>query len=159
MGQFKLDRDNPEATPEAGKVMIAFACLAIVAFAVSWGPLVWAVNSEMYPLRYRSVCLAIATAGNWVFNFLISFFTRFITDKIHYLYGLVFAACCGVLVCIVFFFVMETKDRTLEEIDTMYVQHVNPITSARWDSGARGAKEIPRNSTAEASLATNDQAA
>lgn len=28
---------------------------------------------------------------------------------------------------------IETKDRSLEEIDTMYLLHVNPITSASWD--------------------------
>ena len=58
--------------------------------------------------------------------------TRFITDEIDYLYGLVFAGCCAVIVVIVFFFVIESKGRTLEEIDTMYVMRVNPITSAKW---------------------------
>lgn len=62
----------------------------------------------------------------------MSFFTRYITDAIDYLYGLVFAGCCAALAVIVFLFVIESKDRTLEEIDTMYVQHVNPITSAKW---------------------------
>lgn len=38
------------------------------------------------------------------------------------------------LVVIVFLFVIESKDRTLEEIDTMYVRHVNPIKSGDWDS-------------------------
>ncbi|KAJ3496086.1 hypothetical protein NLG97_g2924 [Lecanicillium saksenae] len=134
VGHFALDRDHPENTPAAGRVLITFSCLAIVAFAVSWGPLVWAVNAELYPLRYRSVCMGLATASNWFWNFMLSFFTRFITDKIDYLYGLVFAGCCGALVFIVFFFVIESKDRTLEEIDTMYVQRVNPITSVKWDS-------------------------
>jgi SP family sugar:H+ symporter-like MFS transporter len=63
----------------------------------------------------------------------MSFFTRFITDAIDYLYGLVFAGCCAVLVLIVFFFLIESKDRSLEEIDTMYLLHVNPITSGKWD--------------------------
>lgn len=48
----------------------------------------------------------------------MSFFTRFITDAIDYLYGLVFGGCCAALVAIVFFFVIESKDRSLEEIDT-----------------------------------------
>jgi SP family sugar:H+ symporter-like MFS transporter len=39
----------------------------------------------------------------------------------------VFAGCCAALFFIVFFFVIESKDRTLEEIDQMYVDHVNPI--------------------------------
>lgn len=62
------------------------------------------------------------------------FSTRFITDDIDYFYGLIFAGCCAALVLVVFFFVIESKDRTLEEIDTMYIQHVNPITSSRWDA-------------------------
>ncbi|KAL7805091.1 hexose transporter-like protein [Trichoderma aethiopicum] len=134
VGHFALDHENPMLTPKAGSALVTFSCLAIAAFAVSWGPLVWTVNAELYPIRYRSFCMGIATASNWFWNFLISFFTRFITDKIDYFYGLIFAGCCAALVVIVFFFLIESKDRTLEEIDTMYVQHVNPITSSRWNA-------------------------
>ncbi|KAI0170172.1 general substrate transporter [Pestalotiopsis sp. NC0098] len=133
VGQYLLDHDNPSATPTAGSVLIVFSCLAIAAFATTWGPIVWAAVAEMYPPRYRAPCMALATASNWLWNFMISFFTRFITDAIDYWYGLVFAGCCAALVLIVFFFMIETKDRSLEEIDTMYLLHVNPITSASWD--------------------------
>ncbi|RDA86491.1 hypothetical protein CP532_2007 [Ophiocordyceps camponoti-leonardi (nom. inval.)] len=129
VGHFVLDRANPMNTPTAGSVLVTFSCLAIAAFAVSWGPLVWTVNAELYPLRYRSACMGLATASNWFWNF-----TRFITDQIDYLYGLVFAGCCAALVLIVFFFVIESKDRTLEEIDTMYVRRVNAIKSSDWDT-------------------------
>ncbi|KAH6990135.1 general substrate transporter [Ilyonectria destructans] len=132
VGHFSLDHENPMNTPKAGTVLIAFSCLFIAAFATTWGPLVWAVVAELYPAQYRGKCMALATAANWFWNFMISFFTRFITDAIDYLYGLVFAGCCAALVLIVFFFLIESKDRTLEEIDTMYVQHVNPIKSSSW---------------------------
>ena len=46
---------------------------------------------------------------------------------------MVFAGCCAALTVIVYFFMIETKDRSLEEIDTMYMLHVNPIKSAKWD--------------------------
>ncbi|AEO71610.1 uncharacterized protein THITE_2124217 [Thermothielavioides terrestris NRRL 8126] len=133
VGHFKLDQTNPAATPQAGNVLIVFSCLFIVAFATTWGPLVWAVVAELYPAKYRAPAMAIATASNWLWNFLMSFFTRFITDAINYLYGLVFAGCCAALVLVVFFFLIESKDRSLEEIDTMYLLHVNPITSSKWD--------------------------
>ncbi|KAH7127473.1 general substrate transporter [Dactylonectria macrodidyma] len=132
VGHFALDLENPMNTPKAGTVLIAFSSLSIAAFAMTWGPLVWAVVAELYPAQYRGRCMALATATNWFWNFMISFFTRFITDAIDYLYGLVFAGCCGALVIIVFFFLIESKDRTLEEIDTMYIQHVNPIKSSSW---------------------------
>lgn len=66
----------------------------------------------------------------------MSFFTNFIVDDINYFYGLVFAGCCLALVFIVYFFMIETKGRSLEEIDTMYMLHVNPITSASWDASS-----------------------
>ncbi|KAK8104762.1 Hexose transporter 2 [Apiospora kogelbergensis] len=142
--------------PGAGSALIVFSCLAIAAFAITWGPLVWAVVAELYPAKYRAPCMALATMSNWFWNFMISFFTRFITDKIDYWYGMVFAGCCVALVIFVFFFVIETKDRSLEEIDTMHLLHVNPITSAKWDGsqvpeGVKGSthEESGHNSGAE----------
>ncbi|KAF6805894.1 Hexose transporter 2 [Colletotrichum sojae] len=147
VGHFALDRVTPQNTPQAGAVLVAFSCLFIAGFATTWGPLVWAVVAELYPARYRAPAMALATASNWLWNFLMSFFTRYITDAIDYLYGLVFAGCCAALAVIVFLFVIESKDRTLEEIDTMYVQRVNPITSAKW----KGHTEKRANESASAS--------
>lgn len=77
---------------------------------------------------------------------MISFFTRFITDAIDYFYGFVFAGCCAGLIVIVYFFVIETKDRSLEEVDTMYLLHVNPIKSSSWDGS-----KVPEGVTADSS--------
>ena len=154
VGHFQLDATNPASTPQAGNILIVFSCFFIVAFATTWGPLVWAVVAELYPARYRAPAMAVATASNWFWNFMMSFFTRFITDEIGYLYGLVFAGCCFVLVLIVFFFMIESKDRSLEEIDTMYLLKVNPITSHKWTpdqnpafKGVEAGKEVPGSPT------------
>lgn len=136
IGHYQLDHANPLSTPQAGNIMIVFTCLFIAAFATTWGPLVWSLIGELYPARYRATCMGLATASNWLFNFLISFFSTMITNQIDYLYGLVFAVSLVLLFFIVYFFLIETKGRSLEEIDTMYVLHVNPITSAKWDSAA-----------------------
>ncbi|KAF2144832.1 uncharacterized protein K452DRAFT_285155 [Aplosporella prunicola CBS 121167] len=138
IGHYKLDNADGSVNHQAGQVMIVFSCLAIVAFAITWGPLAWAVVGELYPSRYRATAIGLATASNWLFNFLISFFSTFITDKIDYFFGLVFAVSCFLLFFIVYFFMIEPKDRSLEEIDTMYVTHVNPITSAKWDARQAG---------------------
>ncbi|CAK1362014.1 putative glucose transporter HXT5 [Cercospora beticola] len=158
VGQFALDGDNPQNTPAPGNVLIVFSCLFIAAFATTWGPLVWAVVGELYPMKYRGPAMALATASNWLWNFLMSFFTRFITDAIHYLYGLVFAGCCLALAVIVFFFVIESKDRSLEEIDTMYMLRVNPITSAKWDGSKlpKSADTSGRNSSDAAAAEGGD---
>ncbi|KAF1955579.1 general substrate transporter [Byssothecium circinans] len=133
LGHFALNQDSPEQTQGIGYVMIVFACLFIAGFAMTWGPIVWAVVGEIYPSRYRAKCMGLATASNWTWNFLISFFTPYITGAIDYRYGYVFAACCFAGAVVVFFFVCESHGRTLEEIDTMYILGVNPIKSAKWE--------------------------
>ncbi|KAL4897938.1 putative MFS monosaccharide transporter [Aspergillus ambiguus] len=132
VGHFALDLANPQNTPQAGAAMIVFTCFFIVGFSTTWGPIVWSICSEMYPSRYRAICIGIATAANWTWNFLISFFTPFISGAIDFAYGYVFAGCCFAGVLIVFFFVNETQGRTLEEVDTMYVLGVKPWKSASW---------------------------
>lgn len=132
VGHYALDRENPPATPKAGTSMIVFTCFFIVGFATTWGPIVWAIVGELYPARYRATCMGVATASNWTWNFLISFFTPFISGAIDFQYGYVFACCCFAAAAIVYFFVCETQGRTLEEVDTMYIQHVKPWKSSSW---------------------------
>ncbi|KAK9417994.1 putative Major facilitator superfamily (MFS) profile domain-containing protein [Seiridium unicorne] len=132
VGHFLLDLDTPTNTPTAGIVLIVFACLFILGYATTWGPMVWTLIAEIYPSRYRAKAMALATASNWTWNFLIAFFTPFITSAIDFRYGYVFAACNVVGGALVYFFVLEGQGRTLEEIDTMYVEHVNPRKSSKW---------------------------
>jgi SP family sugar:H+ symporter-like MFS transporter len=132
LGNFALDQEDPTRSPDVGIAMIVFACLFIAAFAMTWGPIIWALVGEIYPSRYRAKCMALATATNWTWNFLISFFTNYITGDIGYKYGYVFAACCFTGAVVVYLFVCESQNRTLEEIDTMYILGVNPMKSKHW---------------------------
>jgi SP family sugar:H+ symporter-like MFS transporter len=74
--------------------------------------------------------MALSTASNWFWNFLLAFFTPFITGAIDFRYGYVFAGTNILGGLIVYFFVIEGQGRTLEEIDTMYLLGVKP-----WESG------------------------
>ncbi|KZF23876.1 putative MFS monosaccharide transporter [Xylona heveae TC161] len=132
VGHYSLDQNNPTMTPKAGAAMICFACFFICGFATTWGCIVWGVVGELYPSRYRALCMGLATCGNWIFVFLIGFFTPFITEAIEYRYGYIFAACCFAAAFVVYFFVCESKGRSLEEIDTMYIMRVRPWQSENW---------------------------
>lgn len=138
IGHYSLDRDNPQNSPHSGKAMIVFACFFIAAFAMTWGPIVWTIIGELYPTRYRAICMGIATAANWVWNFLISFFTPYITGAIDYRYGYIFASCCFLGAVVVYVFLCESQGRTLEEIDTMYLLHISPLKSSKWNPEESG---------------------
>ncbi|PGH28023.1 hypothetical protein AJ80_00278 [Polytolypa hystricis UAMH7299] len=132
VGHFALDIDDPPATPVPGKVMVVFACLFILGFASTWGPIVWAIISELYPSRYRAKSMAMATASNWLWNFMLAFFTPFIVGDIDFMYGYVFAGCLLLAGLTVYFGVIEGAGRTLEELDTMYILRVPPWKSANY---------------------------
>lgn len=76
--------------------------------------------------------MALSTASNWLWNFLLAFFTPFITGAIDFRYGYVFAGTNVLGGLIVYFFVIEGQGRTLEEVDTMYLLGVKPWESSNY---------------------------
>ena len=132
VGHFALDQENPTTTPKAGAAMICFACLFIAAFASTWGPLSWGESAALFPPRYRATCMAVGTVSLWIWNFAIAFFTPFITSAIDFRYGYVFAGCCLAMAAMVYFFLLESQGRTLEELDSMYLLRVKPWESEKW---------------------------
>ena len=99
-------------------VLLASAILYIFGFAVSWGPVVWLVCSEIFPLEGREVGMTITTMVNWTFAGLVmanalSFMQAHGNASIFY----VFAGFCALAVAFVALFVPETKGITLEEME------------------------------------------
>ncbi|PYH93848.1 monosaccharide transporter [Aspergillus ellipticus CBS 707.79] len=132
VGHFSLNHEHPEETHTAGVVMVVFACLFILGFASTWGPMVWTIIAELYPSQYRARAMSLATASNWLWNFLLAFFTPFITSAIDFRLGYVFAGCLFLAAGLVYVAVIEGQGRTLEEIDTMYVMKVKPWKSSKF---------------------------
>jgi SP family sugar:H+ symporter-like MFS transporter len=133
VGHFSLDRENPENTKPAGVAMVVFACLFILGFASTWGPMVWTIVAELFPSQYRARGMSLATASNWLWNFLLAFFTPFIVSAIDFRFGYVFAGCLFLAAGLVYFAVIEGQGRTLEEIDTMYLMKVKPWKSSKFE--------------------------
>lgn len=111
---------DPTTDKVSGKIMIFASCMFILGFASTWAPGAWVIVGETFPMRTRAKQAALATASNWLWNFLLAFFTPFITKAIHFRYGFVFAACnlVGSVVC--YFFLYESAGLTLEAVEMMY---------------------------------------
>ncbi|KAF8858748.1 sugar transporter [Acephala macrosclerotiorum] len=125
---FRL-REGGEENQTVGYVMIVFASLFIASFA---SPMAWACVAEMYPGRYRSKSIAFCSASNWLFNFYLAFLTPLRTDQIGFAYGYIFAGCNLAAAFMIYFFLVESNGKTLEEIDTMYLMHVPPRQSSKF---------------------------
>lgn len=46
--------------------------LYLALFSPGMGPMPWTINSEIYPLKQRALCIGIATSVNWVSNLVVS---------------------------------------------------------------------------------------
>lgn len=155
VGDRALYHKNGTSNHRAGAVMIVFSCLFIFSFSQTWAPAAYVIVGESYPVRYRSKCAAVATSANWFWNFLISFFTPFITNSIGFKYGYIFASCNLTGAAIIFLFVHETKGRTLEEINTMYASNLKP-----WMPHPEGYREFGReqnNATLKSHIGLNGE--
>ncbi|KAL5320689.1 hypothetical protein ACEPPN_011499 [Leptodophora sp. 'Broadleaf-Isolate-01'] len=119
----------------AHKILIAFVCVYIFFFASTWGPTGWAVSGEVFPLTIRSKGIALSTASNWLFNFVIAFVTPYFVDddkanlqsKVFFIWG----STCALAAVYAYFVVYETKGLSLESCDRM-MKKVWPWQSAGW---------------------------
>ena len=53
-------------------IALVAANLFVVAFGMSWGPVVWVLLGEMFPNRIRAAALGLAAGEQWVANWLIT---------------------------------------------------------------------------------------
>jgi len=90
-------------------------------FAISLGPIFWLLISEIYPLKIRNSAEGLAATFNWGANLVITL--TFLTlvemlgpSRTFWLYGL----CAIAAGLFSYYFVPETKGRTLEQIEEFW---------------------------------------
>ncbi|KAF9026628.1 general substrate transporter [Hymenopellis radicata] len=124
---------DPTQNKGIGQLMIFSACMFILGYAMTWAPGIWILIGETFPTRTRAKQGALATASNWLWNFLLAFFTPFIVSAIDFRYGFVFASCNLMGAVVVYFFLYESSDLSLEGVDQMYNDpSCKPWTSRKW---------------------------
>jgi MFS transporter, SP family, sugar:H+ symporter len=107
---------QPHLSGATGPIALVAANLFVVAFGMSWGPVVWVLLGEMFPNRIRGAALGLAAAAQWIANCLITAtFPALGNFSLGVAYG--FYAICAVLSFIfVSKWVDETKGKHLEDM-------------------------------------------
>ena len=109
---------------EASKLSwLSILCLVLfnLAFSLAWGPVPWLIMSEIFPLRARGPASSIATLSNWLLVFIVTVSYNSMVKglTIHGTYWF-YGVFCFVGFLFVYFFMPETKGKTLEEIEAMF---------------------------------------
>jgi len=99
----------------------------IGSFALSLGPVVWVVLSEIFPTAIRGRAMSIATLCLWSANFVVSQTFPMMAENAYLVNTFhggfpfwVYGALCAVTMIFVVLYVPETKGRSLEEIERMW---------------------------------------
>ncbi|KAI3559678.1 hypothetical protein CABS01_13399 [Colletotrichum abscissum] len=116
--------------PIAGEPVTAPGYVALVAIYIfaatyqfGWGPVVWTYSSEIPPARLRAVMMGMATASQWLFNFVVAKATPSMFATLgeggfgtYFVYG----TFCFIMVVFAWFFVPETAGIALEKMDELF---------------------------------------
>ncbi len=124
-------------TQQMGVISLVAILVFIGSFAMSMGPVVWVMLSEIFPNRIRSVAMSIAVAAQWLFNAIVANSFPVINNSVvnqdsfnGALPYFIFAFFCVVTMIFVWKLIPETKGRSLEEMESL------------WDDSITGYEEI-----------------
>jgi MFS transporter, SP family, xylose:H+ symportor len=118
-----------------GPLLAAVAYIA--GFALSWGPVTWVLLAEMFPNAIKSKAMAIAVAAQWIANLLVSWTFKILIGNSalnalfnhgfpYWMYGVMSFLAAA----FVYFYVPETKRRTLEEMQDLWARGGAAATAA-----------------------------
>lgn len=108
-----------------GMISLIGVLIFIASFALSMGPVVWVLLSEMFPNKIRSVAMSVAVAAQWAANYVVSQSFPMVmgsetnnsvpwNGSLPYFIFIVFIL---VIVYVTYKFIPETKGKSLEEIE------------------------------------------
>ncbi|KAJ4179266.1 hypothetical protein NW767_012754 [Fusarium falciforme] len=117
VGKFS---DNWPSHKAEGWTSVAFLLFYMLAFGASWGPVPWAMPSEVFPSSLRAKGVAISTCSNWINNFIIGLITPPLVRETGFGAYVFFAVFCLLSFIWVWFSVPETNGKTLEEMDQVF---------------------------------------
>ncbi len=122
----------PALSSTEGVVSLVGILIFIGSFAMSMGPVVWVMLSEMFPNKVRSIAMSIAVTAQWVANYFVSLTFPVVVDsdvnKLQLDGGVwnnslpyfIFSGFIIIIIVFVMKYIPETKGKTLEEIETMF---------------------------------------
>ncbi|TFK45702.1 hexose transporter [Heliocybe sulcata] len=130
-----------ETNQDKGWVGVAFILVYMIVFGLTWGPVPWAMPAEIFPSSLRAKGVAISVVSNWFNNFVIGLITPPLvqdTGKGAFIFFAVFSALSWVFV---YFFVPETRRKTLEEMDAVFGDHTGAAEQARREAITKRIRE------------------
>lgn len=115
--RYSQDKDNGKTVAAAS---IAFFFLYYISFGIGMLGVPWLYPTEINSLPMRTKGAAIATATNWITNFVIVEITPIGLQHLGWRFWIVWTVFNAAFIPVIYFFYPETSNRTLEDLDLYY---------------------------------------
>ncbi|KAK1450308.1 quinate permease [Colletotrichum melonis] len=137
---------------------IAMVCVYLygLIYCATWQGITWLYCSEVFSLDIRMLCVAITTADQWLWSFIVSRTTPYMITSLGYGTYMFFGALMILMGVWAFFFVPETKGLTLEDMDLLFMRsmHTTVWTALR---ERKSVKDVLANTSPAAVYATGSE--
>jgi sugar porter (SP) family MFS transporter len=121
-----------DQTQKVGYVVILFSAVFVIGFAYSWGPVVWVVCAEMFPLRARGKATGLTSMSNWMWTTVVgALFPIASSASLVGCFGF-FAVIITIGSIMVYAFEAETAKKTIIEIDQSFAKHEPKLRRVEW---------------------------
>lgn len=108
-------------------IVLVFMLLYVGAFGCTLGAVTWVYLSEIFPNRIRGLALSIATLALWLADFIVAYSFPVMTKHMGTAATLLcYATLCAIAFIYILFKVQETKGRSLEEIEHLFIKRQSP---------------------------------
>ncbi|RTE84866.1 hypothetical protein BHE90_000546 [Fusarium euwallaceae] len=119
-GTFQIDAGNIYSQTRIGCITTGLY-LFMAVYSPGLGPVPFTYSAEAFPLHVRDIGMASSTAITWGFNFIISLTWLPLTEKLTDTGGFCWYGAWNIFGWVVcYFFLPETKNLTLEELDNVF---------------------------------------
>ncbi|MBS0029242.1 sugar porter family MFS transporter [Chitinophaga sp. 22321] len=106
-------------------IVLIFMLLYVAAFGCTLGAVVWVYLSEIFPNRVRSLALSIATLALWLADFAVTLTFPVMTKQMGTASTMfVYAIFCAAAFLYMLLKVKETKGKSLEEIESLFIAEI-----------------------------------
>ncbi|KAK3899805.1 general substrate transporter [Staphylotrichum tortipilum] len=112
----------------SGEVLIGLTCIFVWMYGFGQGPVLWALQTEIPSQRFRSQTIGLSQGVSFVASWVTSYCSPYFINpealdwgpKYLYIWG-----CSNLILAVfVFFFVPETRGRSLEQLDELFSKRV-----------------------------------
>jgi MFS family permease len=134
---------------QAAKASIAFYFTAMYAFPTGLFLIPFMYSAEIAPLEIRHQITAMSSFANWIFNFMLAEVSPTAFDSIGFKYYFVYGSTSFALFIALIFLYPETLNRTLEEIDDIFIQAKGPLDTVRIAKTLPFQEKVMMNSKSE----------